>query len=262
MLFLRSLTHFRAPWTCTRCKKNQENKQKISAAFSESQSSIAFGAPTYNSPYSHSHSAPKSVVSEPTKESPKIPGMKLGILCEIAGCNNFFFALPSGSRPLCPKHRMEQQYKSAKAAPPKPAPAPRAINKHKLHTIKPDDKPYVKKKRPVGKRSSSGNQQDMDLELQSMQSMQSIFPLKPPEIREFTFKPPEPIRSPPTPTRPSPRSAFKRTPEQHRRQTSKLKSPEEVEKAVDDLNRSLGSASMAESPIEPTPGWQGSWFSR
>jgi hypothetical protein len=40
------------------------------------------------------------------------------------------------------------------------------------------------------------------------------------------------------------------------------KSPEEVEKAVDDINRSLGSASMAEPPIEPNSVFTGRLFSR
>jgi hypothetical protein len=254
LLILQSLTYFSAPWTCKHCKDKQENKKKIAAAFSTSQSSTKFSTPPYNSPYTLSHPAPKSVVSEPAKESPKIQGMKLGIQCEVDSCTTFLFTLPSGSRALCPKHRIEERHASAKAAPPKPAPAPRSFNKDKLYPVKPDDKPFLKRKRPVAKRSSGGSHQDMCQE-------QSMFTFQPPARSEFTFKAPEPVRSPPTPTRPSPRSAFKRTPEQNGRQTNKLKSPGEVETAVDDLNRSLSSASMAESPIEPTTGWQRSLFS-
>ena len=76
------------------------------------------------------------------------------------------------------------------------------------------------------------------------------------------FKTPELIRKSSTPTRPSPRSALRKSLEQKEKQASIAKSPEEVEKAVDDLNRSLGSASMAESPIEPTSGFKGRLFSR
>lgn len=69
------------------------------------------------------------------------------------------------------------------------------------------------------------------------------------------FKTPGLIRRSSTPTRLSPRSALRKTLEQKEKQASITKNPEEVEKAVDDLNRSLGSASMAESPIDPTSGF-------
>jgi hypothetical protein len=252
--FLQLLTSSSAPWTCTRCK-NRESKKKIASAFSASQSSPIFPTSSYNSPYSPAHSDPKSMISEYSKDSPKIPGMVPGMQCEVAGCTSFLYALPSGSRPLCAKHRAEQRNASAKAAAPKPAPAPRPINKHKLHTVKPEDKHLLKRKRPDAKRSTGGSHQEMGREATNM------FTFQPSAKSEFTFKAPESIRSLPSPKVLSPRAASKRTPERNRNLASAAKSPEEVEKAVDDLNRSLGSASMAESPIEPTPGWQGSLFS-
>jgi hypothetical protein len=185
--------------------------------------------------------------------------MKPGIQCEVHGCTNFIFSIQSGSsHPLCTKHRIEQQNASAKAAAPKPAaPVPRAFQKEKLYPVKPDDKPFLKRKRPIAKRPNSASHQDMGQESHTM------FTFQPPgKASDFAFKAPEPIRNPPTPTRPSPRSSFKRTPEQKGGQASLAKSPAEIEQAVDDLNRSLGSASMAESPIEAVLGWQGSLFSR
>jgi hypothetical protein len=179
-----------------------------------------------------------------------------GIQCEVAGCTNFLIFVQSGFRPLCTKHKIEQQSASAKAAAPKPAaPVSRSFNKDKLYPIKPDDKPFLKRKRPAAKRSSSGGHQEIGQESLTMFTFQ-------PQEKEFTFKAPEPVRNPPTPSRPSPRSAFRRTPEQKRKQATMTKSPAEFEQAVDDLNRSLGSASMAESPIEPIAAWQGNLFSR
>jgi hypothetical protein len=228
----------------------------LTSAFGDSQNSTKLATPSYTSPYAHSNPGPSSVHSEPLKESAKPSGIKPGIECEIVGCSTPIFYLPSGSRPLCTKHRIEKQSASAKAAAPKPAaPVSRSFNKDKLYPPKKDDKQYLKRKRPAAKRSNSGNHQDMG------QESPTTFTFQPPE-KQFTFKAPEPLRHPPTPTRPSPRSAFRRTPERKGKQASMAKSPTEVEQAVDDLNRSLGSASMAESPIEPVSAWQGNLFSR
>ena len=189
--------------------------------------------------------------------------MKPGIKCEVNGCNTPIFTLPSGSRALCPKHRIAQQYASAKAAPPKPAPAPRSIDKSKLHTIKPDDKPFVKKsddlkrKRPTSKRSSSGSHQEMG------QSSTSNFAFQLPEQNlDFTFRAPQPLQNLSTFPRPLAKAAPKRTPEHTEPQKSSTKSPSEVEKAVDDLGRSLGSAKMAESPVENSFTRNGNVFPR
>jgi len=253
---------------CSRCtnKKAQakESKRKISSAFSDSSSSTRFTAISYTSPYAHSQPGPKSVVSEPAKDSPKVSSMKPGIKCEVSGCNTPLFAIPSGLRPLCQKHRIAQQHASARAALPKPAPARRSIDKSKLHTVKPDDKPFLKKsddnlkrKRPAAKRSSSGSHQEMG------QGSHSTFTFQPPEpTMDFTFRSPKSLQNPPTPPRPLAGLFPKRTPEHAGPRQSLTKSPREVEKAVDDLNRSLGSASMAESPIETNSARQGNMFSR
>jgi hypothetical protein len=176
--------------------------------------------------------------------------MKPGIQCTVPGCTNFFFSIQSGS-PLCTKHRIEQQNALAKAAAPKPAaPVSRPFQKEKLYTMKPEDKQLAKRKRQTTKRSSNGSYQDIDQESHTMFTFQPSG--KSPNVG---FKTPGLIRRSSTPTRPSPRSALRKTLEQKEKQASITKNPEEVEKAVDDLNRSLGSASMAESPIDPTSGF-------
>ncbi len=251
---------YRAPYTCTRCKKKdqaQTAKKKLGSAFEDSQNSTKF--PTYSSPYAHSHPAyPSSVTSDPAKESPKITGMKPGLKCTIPGCTNFFFSIQSGSPALCTKHRIEQQNALAKAAAPKPAaPVSRAFQKEKLYPMKPEDKQHLKRKRQTTKPSSNGSHQDMDQEPHTMFMFQPSG--KPPNA---AFKTPELLPKPSTPTRPSPRSALRTTLEQKEKQAGITKSPEEVEKAVDDLNRSLGSASMAEFPMEPTSSITGRLFSR
>jgi hypothetical protein len=252
---------YRAPYTCTRCKKKdqaQTAKKKLGSAFEDSQNSTKFS--TYNSPYAHSHPAyPSSITSEPAKDSLKTTGMKPGIQCTVPGCTSFLFSIQSGSPALCTKHRIEQQNTLAKAAAPKPAaPVSRAFQKEKLYHIKPEDKQHLRKrKRQTTKRSSNGSYQDMDQEPHTMFTFQPSG--RSPNV---AFKTPELIRNSSAPTRPSPRSAFRKTLEQKEKQASITKSPEEVEKAVDDLNRSLDSASMAESPIEPISGYTGRLFSR
>ena len=255
-----SLTVYRAPYTCTRCKKKDQAqiaKKNLGSAFGDSQNSTKFS--TYTSPYAHSHPAySSSVTSEPAKDSPKIAGMKPGIQCPVPGCSNFFFSIQSGSPALCTKHRIEQQNALARAAAPKPAaPVSRAFQKEKLYPMKPEDKQHLKRKRQTTKRSSNGSHQDMDQEPHTMFTFQPSG-----KSSNVAFKTPELIRKPSTPTRPSPRSALRKTVEQREKQASMSKSPEEVEKAVDDLNRSLGSASMAEPPTEPNSGFTGRLFSR
>jgi hypothetical protein len=259
ILFLQSLTVYRAPYTCTRCKKDQAQiaKKNLGAAFGESQNSTKFS--TYTSPYARSHPAyPSSVTSEPAKDSTKITGMKPGVQCPFPGCINFVFSIQSGSHALCTKHRIEQQNALAKAAAPKPAaPVSRAFQKEKLYPMKPEDKQHLKRKRQTTKRSSNGSHQDMDQEAHTMFTFQASG-----KASNVGSKTPELVRILSTPTRPSPRSAIRKTLELKERQANITKSPEEVEKAVDDLNRSLGSASMAESPIDPISGLPGRLLSR
>jgi hypothetical protein len=178
-----------------------------------------------------------------------------GIRCEIVGCNNPIFMVSSNTRPLCAKHRAEQQNASAKNIAPKPAPVSRPFNKSKLHPVKPEEKHLLKRKRPAARTTSSTSFHEFG------QSSHPSFIFQAPEAHaQFIFNAPDTVRSPPMPATSSPRSVFKRTPEQKGNQFQFLasinKSPEEVEQSLDDLNRSLGSASMAESPIEPTPSWR------
>jgi hypothetical protein len=162
--------------------------------------------------------------------------------------------VPSNARPLCIKHKQEQRHASAKAAPPKPAPVSRPFRKDKIYPVKPDDKQFLKRKRPIAKSTDSYN----GLVYDSLSPF--TFQATPDSRSEFTLKPSHTLRSPPVPAVLSPGSASKKTPELRRRQfqfvASAAKSHEEIDQSVDDLNRFLGSASMAESPIEPTASWQ------
>jgi len=204
----------------------------------------------YNSPYAPSNPTPNAH-SESPKESKKMAGIR----CEIPGCNAPIFYLPSNTRPLCTKHKAEQRNASAKNLAPKPAPASRPFKKDKLYPVKPDDKQFLKRKRPIARSTSSASPYEYG------QITPTSFTFQAPEARtEFIFKAPETFRSPPMPAASSPRSVSKRTQEQtgmlFQFFPSTNKSLEEIEQSVDDLNQSLGSASMAESPIELMQSWQ------
>lgn len=220
----------------------------IAAAFSASKASKSISA-SYSSPYARSDPTP-TAPSESPKESTKMPTIR----CEIAGCNNIILYVASNTRPLCIKHKQEQRHAIAKAAPPKPASVSRPFRKDKIYPVRPDDKQLLKRKRPAAKSANNASYQDSHSPF--------AFQAAPDARSEFTFQSPQTLRSPPVAAAPSPtpRSASKRTPEQKGRQfqffASAAKSSEEIEQSVDDLNRSLGSASMAESPIEPTASWQ------
>jgi len=167
--------------------------------------------------------------------------------CEL--CGSFILHVPANTRPLCTIHKAAQQNASAKAMAPKPAHVPRPFRKEKIYPVKPDDKPLLKRKRPVAKTTTS-HEFVQDTQATFMFSASKTY-------TEFTFKTPE-AQSPPAPAVPSPRDIRKRTQEERGRLFQALASGTKTPEDIEDLNLSLGSASMAESPIEPTPEWQAS----
>lgn len=182
-----------------------------------------------------------NLASESSKELNK---MTSTYPCEVPGCTAFLFHKPATPRVICKIHATLDRYKSSMAKPvTSRTSAPKPFRKDKLYPVKLDEgmKMLKRKRALVGKRAPTSTDQDFDTSQIAVEMPRQL------EIRN-------PVISGPIPAKMTPR----RNPQERTRLsavtalTGSDKSPNE-----DDIAHSLGSASMAESPIEPaTIDWE------
>ena len=191
---------------------------------------------------SMSHSLPSpNLTSESSKEPNK---MESSYACEALGCKAFLFHKPSTPRVLCPIHAAVDRYKNSMAKPvASKTSAPKPFRKDKLYPVKLDEgmKTLKRKRASTGRRATTSTDQDVDPAQTGVEMPQQL------EMRS-------PVISGTSPAKMTPR----KTPQERTRlsaltaSTGSDKSPNE-----DEIAHSLGSASMAESPIEPaTIDWE------
>lgn len=157
-----------------------------------------------------------------------------GRICKESGCTNPIF---QSNLPLCHIHKMAQQAKRAAEMKPSVSNVPsgsKPIRKKSLYNFKlDDDMKHLKRKRPSpAKRSSS------DAAISAMTSS-SVATQRPVTQEGRNSSVPDAFQSGSTPMR---------TPQQRAAQFNLLAGMGS-DRSPDDMNTSLGSASMAESPV-------------
>lgn len=105
---------------------------------------------TYRSPYVYQDATLAPIV--PAASPKEAPKKTTTVPCEIENCNELIFAVPSGQRRLCQRHRILERAKRAKIIPVKITRIEgRPFDKRKLNPLKPEDRELVtdrKRRRP------------------------------------------------------------------------------------------------------------------
>jgi len=177
-----------------------------------------------------------------TSESSKEPNsMAAGYECEANGCKQIIYHKTASARILCKRHEVEDRFRNATAQKTavamKTVPVPKPFRKDKLYKFKPDDdmKPLLKRKRVSSCRRSTSHNDNDELEQSS--------PQKPPQQGTRSSLMHHALLAKPL---------SKRTHQHKAKSVNFLASMEGDQSSIEeDIAQSLGSASMAESPIEP-----------